>query len=86
MALPLALLLVLVALSLVDAFLPPLPASRPSPRHRTTPTPLFSTPETITSPFESGVKSGTDDGPLPLTLENVELVLDEMRPYLMSDG
>jgi hypothetical protein len=27
-----------------------------------------------------------DDGPLPLTLENVERVLDEMRPYLMSDG
>lgn len=26
------------------------------------------------------------DGPLPLTLENVERVLDEMRPYLMSDG
>lgn len=31
-------------------------------------------------------QSGSDDGPLPLTLENVELVLDEMRPYLMSDG
>ena len=27
-----------------------------------------------------------DDGPLPLTLENVERVLDKMRPYLMSDG
>jgi hypothetical protein len=26
------------------------------------------------------------DGPLELTLENVEKVLDEMRPYLMSDG
>lgn len=23
---------------------------------------------------------------LPLTLENVETVLDEMRPYLMADG
>ncbi|EWM21931.1 nifu like protein [Nannochloropsis gaditana] len=43
--------------------------------------------DTITSPFESGVKQGGgDDGPLPLTLENVEMVLDEMRPYLMSDG
>jgi len=31
-------------------------------------------------------QGGADDGPLPLTLENVELVLDEMRPYLMSDG
>ena len=27
-----------------------------------------------------------DDGPLALTLENVEKTLDEMRPYLMSDG
>lgn len=30
-----------------------------------------------------------DDGPtevLELTLENVEMVLDEMRPYLISDG
>ena len=26
------------------------------------------------------------DGPLPLTLENVELVLDDMRPYLIADG
>lgn len=26
------------------------------------------------------------DALLPLTLENVETVLDEMRPYLMSDG
>jgi hypothetical protein len=25
-------------------------------------------------------------GPLDLTLENVELVLDEMRPYLIADG
>ena len=31
-------------------------------------------------------QGGADDGPLPLTLEHVELVLDEMRPYLMSDG
>lgn len=27
-----------------------------------------------------------DDAFLPLSLENVEIVLDEMRPYLMSDG
>jgi NifU-like domain len=27
-----------------------------------------------------------DDGPLDLTWENVELVLDEMRPYLIQDG
>ena len=28
----------------------------------------------------------TDSGPLELTEANVELVLDEMRPYLMADG
>lgn len=27
-----------------------------------------------------------DDDELPLTRENVELVLDEMRPYLKADG
>ena len=26
------------------------------------------------------------EGPLDLTLDNVEAVLDEMRPYLISDG
>lgn len=47
-------------------------------------------PLEIASPFEDGnlgSKSGDDDdGPLPLTADNVETVLDEMRPYLMSDG
>lgn len=28
----------------------------------------------------------SDDDELPLTSENVELVLDEMRPYLQADG
>lgn len=32
----------------------------------------------------SDMESGS--GPFPLTLENVEMVLDEMRPYLISDG
>jgi len=31
-------------------------------------------------------QSGPNDDFLPLTYENVESVLDEMRPYLMSDG
>ena len=26
------------------------------------------------------------EGPLPLTFENVELVLDDVRPYLQNDG
>eukprot|EP00284_Hemiselmis_tepida_P008293 CAMPEP_0174927442 /NCGR_PEP_ID=MMETSP1355-20121228/18132_1 /TAXON_ID=464990 /ORGANISM="Hemiselmis tepida, Strain CCMP443" /LENGTH=238 /DNA_ID=CAMNT_0016173541 /DNA_START=9 /DNA_END=725 /DNA_ORIENTATION=+ len=43
----------------------------------------------IVSPFDPSVDIETDtdsDGPLALTLENVETTLDEMRPYLMSDG
>lgn len=45
----------------------------------------------IESPFASPgmADMGEDedkDALLPLTLENVETVLDEMRPYLMSDG
>ncbi|CAN0373095.1 unnamed protein product [Discosporangium mesarthrocarpum] len=41
----------------------------------------------IESPFATpGVSGATDDDLLPLTLDNVEMVLDEMRPYLMSDG
>merc|ERR1719203_1438593 len=39
----------------------------------------------VVSPFSRGMSASTS-GPLPLTLENVELVLDEMRPYLMADG
>ncbi|KAM3574307.1 hypothetical protein VYU27_003784 [Nannochloropsis oceanica] len=70
--------LVLV-LSLAEAFLPAIPKTPATTRR-------FSSPETITSPFESGVSSGPNDDFLPLTFENVELVLDEMRPYLMSDG
>eukprot|EP00752_Nemacystus_decipiens_P006700 g6023.t1 len=46
----------------------------------------------IESPFatpgvaDMGEGEEDDDAPLTLTLENVETVLDEMRPYLMSDG
>lgn len=58
--------------------------------------------DTIISPFDptgTGAKAvgsndhahadddeDDDDDELPLTRENVELVLDEMRPYLKSDG
>eukprot|EP00968_Pinguiococcus_pyrenoidosus_P027119 scaffold7353_cov234-Pinguiococcus_pyrenoidosus.AAC.2 len=40
----------------------------------------------VESPFQSGTPTARDNSHLPLTLDNVELVLDEMRPYLMSDG
>jgi len=61
---------------------------------------LFSTDE-IVSPFASRLEDDDDDGdddettplppkhsgePLELTLDNVEMILDEMRPYLISDG
>jgi len=43
--------------------------------------------EGVVSPFEqSSVSKAKVEGPLALTLENVELVLDEMRPYLKADG
>ena len=44
----------------------------------------------VVSPFDTTQQeqrvSAPQTGPLPLTFENVELVLDEMRPYLMADG
>lgn len=50
---------------------------------------------TIVSPFdESGEDAAvatqdaapSSEGPFDLTWENVEMVLDEMRPYLIQDG
>jgi len=40
------------------------------------------------SPFEdpSARAAANADGTLPLTMDNVEMVLDEMRPYLLADG
>ena len=44
-------------------------------------------PAEILSPFEDQTAaSKQNQGPLPLTLENVEMVLDGMRPYLLADG
>ena len=40
----------------------------------------------VASPFEEGSGSSSSSGTLDLTLENVETVLDEMRPYLIADG
>jgi len=53
--------------------------------------------ETIVSPFQDGEESTDpapytlqetegDKEPLDLTWENVDLVLEEMRPYLQADG
>ena len=38
-----------------------------------------------TSPFE-GERVLSPDEQFPLTLDNVEMILDELRPYLISDG
>jgi Fe-S cluster biogenesis protein NfuA len=40
----------------------------------------------VESPFEKVNQNAVLTGPLPLSLDNVEAVLDEMRPYLMADG
>ncbi|KAL3892716.1 MAG: hypothetical protein SGPRY_014857 [Prymnesium sp.] len=40
----------------------------------------------VTSEDSTKAGSGPLTGPLPLTPENVELVLDSMRPYLLADG
>ena len=41
----------------------------------------------ISSPFdEKETEAQEVTGPLDLTEENVELVLDRMRPYLIADG
>jgi len=48
------------------------------------------TPADMSSPFEDEKAQSADKNEekakLPLTLENVEMVLDELRPYLRSDG
>ena len=49
-------------------------------------TELFSEPEQIVSPFENPDGGVSPDEILELTHENVEKVLDEMRPYLIQDG
>lgn len=46
---------------------------------------LFSEPEAIVSPFDGGTSDGEGDI-LELTWDNVEKVLDEMRPFLIQDG
>lgn len=38
------------------------------------------------SPVPTSTDESGDSTELPLTRENVELVLDEMRPYLLADG
>ena len=79
---------VMVRPSVVSAF------TTPTRRTASTTTRLLDTP--IVSPFDASENGGedavgtlpdmSDKGPLDLTWDNVELVLDDMRPYLIQDG
>lgn len=84
-----AALAVVVCGSLAAAFTPALPTAVHR-RHSRRPPLRASEADVevdIESPFApGGAAVAGGDETLPLTLENVELVLDEMRPYLMSDG
>lgn len=76
----------ILSLSSADAF-------RPSSPRFGIRTVLFAEDTTIVSPFDvdsdvdlpSKVQD-VDQGPLPLTWDNVELVLDGMRHFLIQDG
>jgi len=57
-----------------SALLAPAPSVRPATLRRVE-----------TSPFETERVVSPEDT-FPLTLDNVEMILDELRPYLMSDG
>lgn len=61
-----------------------------SSRHHSRPAFSVAPRMTASPPIVSPVPvQSDDDGPtevLELSLENVEMVLDEMRPYLISDG
>ena len=74
---------------------PPLPWREVQPAHRVVRT--ASIRLEVASPFadgnsgaaaaeETSSSSSSSSGPLELTMENVDMVLDEMRPYLMADG
>jgi len=49
-------------------------------------TKLFSEADSIVSPFDNPGAAGGPDEILELTWENVDKVLDEMRPFLIQDG
>ena len=84
----------------VSAWAPPTQRAVVSRSRRWAPV-VASAPEVI-SPFADRLEDDDDEGDDPddfgaanptkaggtyeLTLENVEMILDEMRPYLISDG
>jgi lysyl-tRNA synthetase class 2 len=54
---------------------------------KSTPSTLHETTEDqIISPFENGEESTNTEELLDLTWDNVDMVLEEMRPYLIQDG
>jgi hypothetical protein len=42
--------------------------------------------EAVLSPFANGSTTGTEKRDLPFTAESVNIILEEVRPYLISDG
>ena len=72
------------------AYLPPAPLSphrEPAALMRGGLLRLSAETEAITSPFAEGEGNKAPvEGMLELTVENVDRVLDEMRPYLLADG
>ncbi|WP_216903411.1 NifU family protein [Synechococcus sp. CCY 9618] len=46
----------------------------------------MSTDTTTTLETDGGAAAALESDPRALTIENVERVLDELRPYLMADG
>jgi NifU-like domain len=93
-----ALFLLLVASA--SAFVPRMLPISSSSRLQTQPSSMLISSKfmTIVSPFDESNEDSDDaavatqksgsigDGPFELTWENVEMVLDEMRPYLIQDG
>jgi lysyl-tRNA synthetase class 2 len=67
-----------------------------SPRRHATSSSLLRSSDPIVSPFDNSEEGGSDavatttttklEGPLELTWDNVEAVLDEMRHFLIQDG
>lgn len=80
-----------LAVSSVSGFSIPNTVGKSSSLLQPTTTQLY---ESVVSPFEAGGDADEEtldakeplEGPLDLTWENVEAVLDEMRPYLIQDG
>ena len=88
-----ALFFIISSLACTEGFVAPRPGLRDVASTATT---LLRDTDPIISPFDNSSGEATDggaqvatqalEGPLELTWDNVEAVLDEMRPFLLQDG